>query len=225
MAIDQTTFLTEIQGELEEYGQWDTALGGALDTNLLYAMQDLWEKRDWSFKFLTGTITTTEGIQGPYDPPADFDSLVTPEVVSRYYDYDRFAVPAPIPDDANGYKFEITWDRLNNKIYFRRRPPAQTFTFYYRGALAATAAIATWPLRMRRFLRLQTMYYCLLSSEDTTKQAKQFEADADRAYKSMLHDDRRGESKQDTREPRDVMGYPLHQGYANDGDGFMGGEC
>lgn len=224
MTIARTAFLTEIATELEEYGEWDTADGGALDTNLLYAMRDFWEKREWSFKFSSGTLTATEGLQGPYNPPTGFDSLVSPEVVSRYFDYDRFSVPPSIPDASNGRKYDILWDRLNNKLWFRDPPSAGDHTLYFRRALEATTDLSAWPDAARRFLRLQTLAYCLKASEDTENKGKGFEVDADRAYKSMLYDLRRGESKQESREPRDVYGHPLAQTYANEGDGFLGGQ-
>lgn len=223
MTIAKTTFLEEIANELEEYGEWDTADGGALDTNLFYAMRDAWEKRDWSFKFSSGTLTATDGNRGPYDPPTGFDSLVSAEAVSRYFDFDRFSVPPSIADAANGRKYDILWDRLNNKLYFRDPPAAGDFTFYFRRALESTADLSVWPDAFRRFLRFQTMAYCLKASEDTENKGKGFEVDADRAWKSMLYDLRRGESKQESREPRDVYGYPLSQSYANEGDGFLGG--
>jgi len=221
--VDRSAFLLEIQTELQEYGEWETADGGALDTNLLYAMRDFWEKRDWSFKFSVGSLEVTEDNQGPYDPPAGFDSLVTPEMVSKYYDFDRFSVPPPIPDDADGYKYDVVWDRLNNKIYLRYAAPAGTYTFYFRRALAGTADLSVWPDAARRFLRFQTMFYCLTTSEDTAAQADRLEARAKQAYSAMLLDVRRGESKQDSREPRDMYGYPISRSYANEGDGFLGG--
>lgn len=221
--INRSAFLTEIQTELQEYGEWGIADNGALDTNLLYAMRDFWEKRDWSFKFSVGSLVVTEDNQGPYAPPSGFDSLVTPEMVSRYYDFDRFSVPPPIPDDANGYKYDVTWDRLNNKIYLRHAAPAGTYTFYFRRALESSSDLSVWPDAAKRFLRFQTMFYCLTTSEDTAAQGDRMEARAKQAYSSMVADIRRGESKQESREPRDVYGRPLHRAYANDGDGFLGG--
>lgn len=223
MAIVRSDFLTEIATELEEYGEWETSDGGALNTNLLYAMRDFWEKRDWSFKFSAGALTATEGNQGPYDPPGGFDSLVSPEAVSRYFDYDRFAVPPSIPDASDGRKYDILWNRLTGKLYFRDPPAAGSYTFYFRRALSATTDLSNWPDAARRFLRLQTLAYCLKASEDTEKKGKGFEQDAERAWRSMLYDLRRGESKQEQREPRDVYGYPLAASYGNEGDGFLGG--
>lgn len=223
MAITKSTFLAEIAADLEEYGEFSTADGGKLDTSLLYAMRDFWEKRDWSFKFSSGSLAVTEGNQGPYTPPAGFDSLVTPEAVSRYFDYDRFAVPAPIPDDANGYKYDILHDRLNNKLIFRYPPAAGTYTVYFRRALSATSDLSLWPDAARRFLKFQTMHYAIGDSEDLAKIADRFFQRAEAAFKSMLSDLRRGESKQESREPRDVYGYPLAQSYTNEGDGFLGG--
>lgn len=226
MAIDRNTFIAEIAEELEEYGEYDEAAGSALDTALLYAMHDFWEKRDWSIKFTSGEIVVSvDGNQGPYTPPSDFDSMVTPEVVSRYFDFDRFSVPPPIPDSSDGLKYELTWDRLNNRLYFRIKPSAQTYTFYYRKAKpTATSALSAWPPDARRYLRLRTMFWALNTSSDTKKDAKDFANDAEAAYKSLLYDLRRGESTQNVREPRDVHGYPLAQGYSNEGEGFLGGE-
>jgi hypothetical protein len=223
MAIDRSTFIAEIAGDLEEYNEFSTAVGGKLDNALLYAMRDLWEKRDWSFKFSTGSLVITEGSQGPYDPPAGFESLVTPEAVARYYDYDRFSVPDSIPDGANGEKYDVLWNRLTGKLYLRGTAAAGTYTFYFRRALSATSDLSLWPDAARRFLKFQTMHYALGDSEDLAKQADRLFQRAEAAYKSMLTDARRGESKQESREPRDVYGYPLAQGFANEGDGFLGG--
>jgi len=223
MAITKTTFLAEIAGDLEEYGEFSTADGGKLETSLLYAMRDAWEKRDWSFKISTGSLVVTDGSQGPYDPPAGFDSLVSPEAVARYYDYDRFSVPPSIPDGSNGEKYDVLWNRATGKLYLRGAAAAGTYTFYFRRALTATSDLSAWPDAMRRYLKFQTMHYALGDSEDLAKQADRLFQRAEAAFKSMLHDIRRGESKQESREPRDIFGYPLAQGYANDGDGFLGG--
>ena len=223
MAIDRTVFLNGLSSDLEEYGDYPATEGGKLDRALLNAMRDFWEKRDWSFRFSAGNLTVTEGSQGPYDPPVGFDSLVTPEAVSRYFDYDRFAVPAPIPDASNGYKYEIVHDRLNNKLTFRWPPAAGVYTIYFRRALLATSDLSLWPAAAERFLDFQTKHYALVDTEDLAAQADRFFQRAQVAFKSMLDDLRRGESKQESREPRDVFGYPLAQTYANDGDGFLGG--
>ncbi|OGT56692.1 MAG: hypothetical protein A3E01_00320 [Gammaproteobacteria bacterium RIFCSPHIGHO2_12_FULL_63_22] len=223
MAIDRSTFITEIKNDLEEYGEWSTEVGGRLDIALLYAMKDFSEKRDWSFMFSSGSLVVTEGNQGPYDPPAGFDSLVTPEVIARYYDYDRFSVPPSIPDATNGTKYDVLWDRLNNKLYLRETAAAGTYTFYFRRTFTATSDLSDWPDAARRYLGFQAMHYAMVKSEDLAAQADRMFQRADVAYKSMLQNLRRGESKQESREPRDVYGYPLAQSYANDGDGFLGG--
>lgn len=223
MAITRTTFIAEIASDLEEYNEFAVDVGGKLDNALLYAMLDFWEKRDWSFKFSSGSLVVTEGNQGPYDPPAGFDSLVTPEVIARYYDYDKFAVPPSIPDATNGTKYDVLWNRLTNKLYLRETAAAGTYTFYFRRTFTLTSDLSAWPDAARRYLKFQTMHYALGDSEDTAKQADRLFQRADAAYKSMLHDLRRGESKQESREPRDIYGYPLAQSYANEGDGFLGG--
>lgn len=223
MAIQKSVFLNEIKNDLAEYGDYVTTDGEKLEVSLYYAMRDFWEKRDWSFRFATGTLTASEGVQGPYDPPSGFESLVTPEAVSRYFDYDRFSVPPPIPDSSNGYKYDITYDRLNSKIWFRWAPDAGTYTFYYRRALEGTDDLSLWPDAARRFLQFQTKGYVLFESSDTRKDAADFFEQAKVAYKSMLDDMRRGESKQDSRDPRDPYGYSISQSMANEGDGFLGG--
>jgi hypothetical protein len=226
VAIDRSAFIGDIATRLEEYGEWETDTGSELDGNLLDAMLDWWEKRDWPIALGSDTLTVSvDGLQGPYTPPSDFDSMITPERVSRYFDYDRFAIPPAIPDDSNGIKYELTHDRLNNKLHFRHRPAAGTYTFYYRKSKpSATSALSDWPEEAKRYLKFRTMYYSLIGSEDLAKQAKLFEQEAENAYRALLAAKRRGESKQDVREPQDVYGYPLAQGYANDGEGFLGGE-
>jgi hypothetical protein len=223
MAITKAAFLAEIASDLEEYGEFSTDDDGKLETSLLYAMRDAWEKRDWSFKISTGSLVVADGNQGPYDPPAGFDSLVTPEAVARYYDYDRFSAPPSIPDGTNGEKYDVLWNRVTNKLYLRETAAAGTYTFYFRRALSATSDLSSWPDAMRRFLKFQTMHYALGDSEDLAKQADRFYQRAEAAFKSMLYDMRRGESKQESREPRDLYNYPLAQSHANDGDGFLGG--
>lgn len=224
MAIVRADLIAGIAADLEEYGEWDTDAGEALDRYLLDAMRDFVEKRPWSFMVSSGSLAVTEGNQGPYTPPAGFKALVPAEAVSRYFDYDRFSVPPTVPDASNGLKYDILWDRVNNKLYFRSPPAAGTYTVYFLREFTATSDLSAWPADAGRFLAFRTMHYALVMSEDTAKQADRFFQRSEEAYRTMLYGLRRGESKQESREPRDAYGFPLAAGYGNEGDGFLGGQ-
>lgn len=223
MPISRDDFIGEIADSLEEYGEYETTAGGKLDKALLHAMRDFAGKRTWSFMVSSGAVTATDGNQGPYDPPAGFKALVPAEAVSRYFDYDRFAVPPTIPDASNGRKYDVIWDRVGNKLYFRDPPAAGTYTVYFVRSFSATSDLPNWPADAERYLMFQAMHYALITSEDLAAQADRFYQRAKVAYSDMLTEFRRGESKQESREPRDVYGYPLAQNFANEGDGFLGG--
>lgn len=220
MAIVVADIKGVIASDLEEYGEWSTAANSALEKNLFFAMRDYWELRDWSFKMGTGSVTTVAGTQGPYDAPADFDGLIPPENISRYFDYDRYSMPPTVPDGSYGQRFDITWNRATNELYFRGDPGDGAKTLYYLRKLLTVDDLATyWPDEAQRYLIPRTKYYCVVNSEDLANAAAMFEKMAKDAYASILNAKRRSESRSDGRNPRDVYGDPIASQFAWEGDG------
>jgi len=216
VAITKAALLTAIAEDLNDFGEWNIDPGRYIERHLLNAIDDVWKAQQWAFRIGSSTITVTSGTSGPYDVPADFDGLVTSEKVNKYFAYDAYGVPPPIPDGANGQRFPITFDRVLNKINFLVDPGTGTKTFYYLKRLTTLdLALAALPdsVALKKILISRTSHYALVNSEDFASQAKtyweQSEMLLDREWKRV----RKGSSRPDTRTTLGASGNPIYYGF------------
>ncbi len=219
MAIDRGTLLSDIAADLNDFGEWETEEGGYLDRQAFKAVHDVWEAAQWAFRFATETIDTTSGTLGPYpsgDLPEDFDQLVSEEKVNKYFAYDAYGVPPPIPDGAFGRRYPIVFDRVTSKINFLLDPGTGTKTLYYLRTLPDDLedALALFPDAMgfKKILIARTGHYALVNTPDFANQAKVFWDQSELLLTREKLKLRKGSSRPDTRTALGTSGDPLYYG-------------
>jgi hypothetical protein len=224
LAINKTFLLTEIADEVNDYGEWDPEEGGFLENKLHDALDDLWQAAQWAYRFATEPIATTSGTLGPYpasgDLPADFDRLVAEEKVNKYFAYDAYGVPPPIPDDSFGQRYPIVFDRTLAKIRFLVDPGTGTKTLYYLKKLPEDIddilALLPNERSLKKFLRARASHYALAPTEDFAAQAKVFWDQSEMFLTREKLKLRKGSTRQDTRTLLGPGGNPVYYGLQGD---------
>lgn len=220
MAINKTFLLTDIADDLNDYGDWSTEEGGYLERQLFKALADVWDAFQWSFRIGTSAIATTTGTLGPYptvgDLPDDFDELVNEEKVNKFFAYDAYGVPPPIPDDSFGQRYPIVFDRVLAKIRFLFDPGTGNKTLYYLKELPEDIddVLVLFPdkVSIKKILIARTGHYALVNTEDFAAQAKTFWDQSEMLLRREINKKRKGSSRPDTRTPLGTGGNPLYYG-------------
>lgn len=212
--MDYAALLENIAADLLEYGEYDTSVNGIAANALFSAAQEWYDRRPWSFKWSTTTISTTDDNRGPYDLPADFDAMVNEERLSTPNSYDILAVS--VIADSNYKQIQVRLDRANTKLYFVDDPGTADYTFRYAVAMTDVTSLTSWPQKLASALKELAKGYILQNSEDTKERGDYFLNRGELLMRRAWNGIRRGHSLQQQREPRDIYGQPLH--YAIDMD-------
>lgn len=203
--------MDEIADDLiSSYGDTERASGQKLDRCLDRSINDLWKFYNWEWVYGVSNITTVSGILS-YNEPSDFDCLVSPARVDRFYAYPQYGVPTTIPDGANGEKYEVVHDRVNGKIIFAIDPGDGSYSIYYRkkppemsGTISGIPS-ETW---IRNYLSKRTAYYYCGWTPDWANDAKMFYDESERIIQQEKTNLRRGQSRQSVRTPLNVRLQP-----------------
>ena len=221
MGITRSTLLNDIAQDLEDFGEFVTTDGGFLDRQLTKAQVDVSNAKNWSWKIGSGTVATTDQNQGPYDFPADFDGFFPEEKLNKYYAYDAYSVPPPVPDGEYGQRYPVYRNRATNKLFFYANPGTGNKTIYYRKTFLSD--LADWPdeERYKHMLLARTKYHALMATPDWLEQAKIYFQESERLINEEWREQRKGFSLPDSRTPLDVYGNPIYYGLSGDvGGGF-----
>lgn len=222
MAINTTTLQTELKDDLKEFQDWATGSGTYMERRLFEAATWLYNAYTWDFTLTQGNLSTTSGNLGPYSLAAftDFDVLAPEIRLSKYYAYDGFDIDAPIQDDAYGRRWEIYLVRSTGtpKLKFFADPGDGTKVFTYRKKLTSLTGLSGWPddEEIKALLRMRTSYLMLINTSDWKKDAVDYKDLSEEALKDLKLKKRVGTVRQESREPRDVYGYPIYYGYAGE---------
>lgn len=213
--MDTTQIKTDLANDLQEYGSWSTAAAGFMERQLLVAAKWLANAHSWYFMIKQADLSTTDGNKGPYDLPSDFEALPKERRISRHYAYDAHQVPAPVDDGEFNRLFEITVKKYNltQKVFFFHNPGTATLKFNYIWKLDAIADLSAWPedVDIWNCLKERTSYLLLRNSSNLAQDAANFKTLSEGSLKEIKIRERQGESKQPSRDPKDLYGYPLHQ--------------
>lgn len=225
MAIVKATLLNDLASDLSDFGEWDEEPGGYLERQLLKAVSDVWKAHQWAFRIATLEIAVTSGTLGPYpvseDLPDGFGGLVREEKINKYFAYDAYGVPPPIPDGSEGQRYPIVLDRALNKIRFLVDPGTGTRTLYYLTKLTTLdAALALLPddVGLKTILTTRAGHYALVNTEDFANQAKTFWEQSKMLLIEEVREQRRGMSRPDTRTTLDTNGNPLYYNFQTGDD-------
>lgn len=216
MAIVKATLLSEIADDLNDFGSWSEAADGYLERQLFKAVDDVWKAHQWAFRITSDTIATTSGTLTGYAVPADFEALVTEEKIERYWAYDAYGVPPPIPDSSYGQRYPIVYNRAANTIQFLSDPGSGDKTLYYLAGLTTlAAALALFPdkISLKKILAARAGHYALVNTEDFAIQAKTYWEQSEMLLTREIKRDRKGSSRPDTRVTLDTNGNPLYHGF------------
>lgn len=219
MAIVKATLLSDIADDINDFGDWSS--GGYLERQLLKAVDDVWRAHQWAFRIAAASIATTTGTLGPYAVPADFEALVSQEKVNKFFAYDQYSVPPPIPDGPQGQRYPIVYNRVTNAIHFLTDPGTGTKTLYYLPALTTLdAALALFPdkVALKTILNGRTCHYALVNTEDFANQAKTYWEQSEALLTREVKRERKGSSRQDTRNILDTNGNPVYYGFQTGND-------
>jgi len=224
MALSTTTLKTEIADDLKEYQDFETAAASYLERQLFSAAVWLYNAYPWDFSLAQGNIVTVRGTLGPYSLAAltNFDILAPERRISKYYAYDQGDISAPIQDGDYGRRYEVTLKRSSGVVTlsFLSDPGDGTRVFTYRKKLVFADIATSWPddEEIKELLRTRTAYRALRNTPDWAQDAANYKKQSEDALKELKLKKRAGMVRQDTREPRDVWGQALYQGYAGDVD-------
>lgn len=207
--MDYTQAIADAANDLLEYNAYSTADNGILARSFVRAGVEWWKKRPWKFKVTSGTITAEADNRGPYDLPSDFDHLIGEERTSRPGTYD-ILVRYTIDDDDQYIKYPVRVDYINKKLYFEYCVEAGDYTFQYGKAMTQLTDLADWPEDLSHPLSTLAKGYVLENSEDTKERGAYFKNEGARLFKQAWIAERRGQSKQEEREPRDVYRNKMH---------------
>lgn len=216
MAIAKAALLASIAEDLSDFGEWSVEEGGYIERHLLSAIDDVWKAHQWAFRIGSEAIPTVSGTYGPYDVPADFEALVTSEKLNKYYAYDAYGVPPPIPDDSMGQRFPIVWDRALNKINFLVDPGTGSKTLYYlmeMPELDDVLALLPDKVSLKKILISRTAHYSLVNTEDFANQAKTYWEQSEMLLDREIKRERKGSSRADTRTTSAPSGNPIYYGF------------
>jgi hypothetical protein len=219
VAIVKATLLAEIADDLNDFGEWDEAEDGYLERQLFKAVDDLWKAHQWAFRIGSTSLSVTSGTLGPYpvsgDLPENFEALVSEEKLNKYYAYDAYGVPPPVPDDSYGQRFPVVLDRVLNKIRFLVDPGTGTKTLYYLIMLTdLDTALALFPdkVALKKILTARTAHYALVNTEDFANQAKTYWEQSEMLLNREVKRERKGSSRPDTRTLLGTTGNPVYYG-------------
>ena len=214
MAINKTFLLNDIADDLNDYGSWDVADGGYLQRQLFKALDDVWKAHAWAFRITSTTFDTEAGNLGPYPSagmPADFEELVVEEKLNKPFAYDKYGVPPPVPDGAQGERYPIYFDQTVSKIRFFADPGTGEKTLYYLLMLTdIDDALALFPdsQAFKKILIARTGHYALINTEEFASQAKTFWEQSEMLLTKEKNAKRRSATRPDTRTTRDISGNP-----------------
>jgi hypothetical protein len=211
----KATILASLANDLNDFGEWEITAGGFLERQFFKAMADLWKAYTWPFRFATGTITTTVGTLGPYSVPSDFQELAFEEKLNKYYAYDNYSVQPPIADGLLGRRYEISFDRVNNKINFFIDPGAGSRTFLYLKKLVAVGDVEGWEYNadIENFLLERAAHWALSKTEDFREQAKEYFEKSEMMLIREVKRRRKHASRPDTRTLLDANGNPMYYNF------------
>jgi hypothetical protein len=221
MALDTDVLKTEIAEDLKEFGEYSTDAGGYLERQLTAAGKWLFKAFPWDFTLKQANLATVSGTLGPYSLASftDFDELAPERRLSKYYAYDAADIDAPIQDGDNGWRYEITLNRSTGVpvLNFRADPGTGTRVFTYR-KLFSFADMSNWPDKeeFKTILRSYTAYMVTRNTPDWADAASNYLAQAKEDLKDLKFQTRQGMIRQDSRDPQDVYGNSLYQGFTGD---------
>lgn len=216
MAIVKATLLSEIADDLNDFGEWDTAEAGYLERQLFKAVDDVWKAHQWAFRIASASIATTSGTLEGYAAPSNFEALVSEEKINKYWAYDAYGVPPPVPDGSNGQRYPIVYNRATNTITFLTDPGTGTRTLYYlAGLTTVSAALALFPdkVALKKILAARTGHYALVNTEDFANQAKTYWEQSEMLLSREVKRERKGSSRPDTRTTLDTNGNPIYYNF------------
>jgi hypothetical protein len=223
--MDLSQFVDDMASDLLEYQKYETAAGSYLYRQIFRAARRINNKFQWRHQIASTTITATGGNQGPYSLPSDFKGMLREERLTYVYTYDKIGVPI-VPDGDYQAIYPVYWKRADNKLYFVLDPESKDYTFYYRKKLATLAQIDdaedNWPQELETALAAWTMYYVLKNSSDTLKEALTHKVEAKDEMQDAWVTQRKGDSLQDSRHPRDIYGNVLSDGAGRNRDDWYG---
>lgn len=214
--MDVTQLLTDLANDLVEFNKYDTASGSYLYRQAWRAAQRVDNKYQWRHHIASTTIAVTQDTDGPYSLPSDFKGMLREERLSPLYTYDKQSVPI-IPDGDYQVMYNVYWKRAENKLYFDCYVPAGNYTFYYRKRFDALTDLSAWPQDLEMSVAAWAKYYVLNNSKDTYEQALNFFKLAEEETRQAWNTQRKGDSLQETRQPRDINGDEV--GLSDDSEG------
>lgn len=215
MTIAKAELLDKIAEDLNGFGSFDISDGSHFQRSLSNALADFWREKAWSFKIAESTITTTEDNLGPYDLPSDFDGFMTPDRVDIGFAWPAsYTLDNPIKDGAEGQRYQVTWNRRDDKLYFARYPGVQDLTLVYRKSEPTIDDMSVLPDEswVREALTLRTAYHTLKYDEETMAAAANYGTIYTQHCLKEWNHQRKGQIKQQNRTVMSPHGYPLKVG-------------
>lgn len=179
--------LSNLQTRLKRKLKWLGAFTGtesllSLNDAILTGAGKIWNEKVMRWMYSTFPLTTTSNNLGPYDPPSDFHGFPLTKINARV-GWKDLQTSYIIKDDEKGQSYELVYDDILDKIYFRNEPGDSTWSVPYvpsfnNDVADLTATVLVFPEELFETLTLFVQSY-LLDRDDTIKQSSDAEA---RAY-------------------------------------------
>lgn len=219
MTIAKAELLTNIAEDLNGFGGFDTSAGSHLERSLSNALSDLWRMRAWTFKAGSSSLAVQSNNYGPYDVPTDFDGFMNPDRVDFGWAYKPlYGMDNPIIDGENGQRYEVEWNRRENKLYFARNPGNEALTLVYRVAEPTVDDMSSLPDKpwVREFLTLRTGFHTLNKDEETMNASANMKTLSEDIITREWNHQRAGQTRQRSRTVMSPHGYPLKVGLSGE---------
>jgi len=100
-----------------------------LDSAILSSIQKIYNKRPREWMLSTHSLSASDANTGPYDPPSDFRGFAPEKLVNRMGWGDIQA--SYIIKDSTTMSWDIYYNEIDGKFYFRNNPGANTLTVAY----------------------------------------------------------------------------------------------
>jgi hypothetical protein len=128
--MDLTNLRKRLKIEIRELGAFTSTLSqDRLDGAILTAIEDIYNERPNHYFVTSATLSTSIGTKGPYDPPANFKGWAPELRNNRLYWYDL--QESYVIRDQEDKAWEISYDMMQKKFYFRSDPGTNDLTYYY----------------------------------------------------------------------------------------------
>lgn len=180
--MDYTNLLASAKRKLQDLGAWTASDSeNRLKEGILSGALKVWNKRPMPWMYSTFSLVTTSGTLGPYDPPSDYKGFPMEHINARVGWYD-LQTQYIIKNDSNGKSYELVYDQILKKIFFRNDPGGATWTVPYIPSFDTVIAnlsttITNYPEELFEVMHLFARAD-VLNRGDTKKESQALESEA-----------------------------------------------